>query len=79
MLLRRHSERIAHGDGVFSWRYSERPTDGVGAIPRRDSERIARDSRAHKRPTLTHVNDRACGVAAKQRATVGRQSVDGTA
>jgi len=50
--------------------------------------KTARDSSAHKRPvlgglckrpTLIHVSDRACGVAAKQRAAVGRQSEGGTA
>ena len=61
----------ADSDGIFSRRYSQRP--------RRGCRRIARDFSVHLRPILVLTSNRACGVAAKHRASVQRQSEGGTA
>jgi hypothetical protein len=52
--------------------------DGEGAMSRRDSGRIARDSGVHQQPILVLTSDRACSGAAKHRASVQRQSESGT-
>jgi len=44
----RYNEHSPDSEGVFSWQYSKHPADGEGAISWRESERIARDSCAHK-------------------------------
>jgi len=58
----------------FSRQYSWRPVNGVEAMPRRDSGRIARDSGVHQRSILVLTSDRACSGAAKHRASLQRQS-----
>jgi hypothetical protein len=47
--------------------------DGEGAISRRDSGRIARDSGVHQRPILVLTSDRACSGKAKHRTSVQRR------
>jgi len=52
----------------FSRRYSWRPANGEGAMPRRDSGRIARDPGVYQRPFLVLTSERACS----ERRSIGR-------
>jgi hypothetical protein len=61
----------------LSRQYSWRPADGEGAMPRRDSRRIARDSSVHQRLIFVLTSDRACKGAVQNRTGVQRQSESG--
>jgi hypothetical protein len=62
----------------FSRRYSWHLADGKGAVRRRDSRRIARDTGVHQPPILVLTSKRACSAAAKHQASVQQESESGT-